>query len=105
MSSEEATKTAASSFNEDLVQIPQIPDRPDQAARHNVQPNTEESMRRSLEGHVFKLRQYIAGLKQIREKMSKGESVETTETAQVEFIKQQAAFAAAAADVYKKECE
>ena len=104
MSSEDATKTAASSFDEDQVQIPLIPDRPDHAARHNVQPNTEESMRKSLEGHVFKLRQYIAGLKQIREKMSNGESVETTETAQVEFIKQQAAFTAAAADAYKKEC-
>ena len=106
MTNEDTTsKEAAASFDEDKIQIPAIPARPDQTAKHAVQPNTEAEKRKNFEDHVLLLRKYIAGLKKVRERIRKGEDTEITEVGQVDFIKQQLAFAAAARDVYQQECD
>ena len=99
-SNEENTKTAPE-LQVDQIQIPVAPERPSYPARCAVQPNDEETRRKDFEEHLHKLKQYLAGLDQVRS----GANTNITEEGQIEFIKEQLAYTQASQQMYQLECD
>ena len=101
MASDGENATTAPVFQVDQIQIPQAPERPSYLARCAVQPNDEEAKRQEFEKNLHKLRQYLAGLEQVRN----GANTGISEEGQIEFIKQQLAAAQGSQQVYQMECD
>ena len=101
MASDGENATTAPVFQVDQIQIPQAPERPSYLARCAVQPNDEEAKRQGFEEDLHKLRQYLAGLEQVRN----GTNTGISEEGQIEFIKQQLAVTQASQQMYQMECD